>query len=65
MTADGKTIITNRECSGIECNKCCDVQNDKDLYPNLKSPDYAFTNDTDERNKHSQIDEMIIENPQT
>jgi hypothetical protein len=65
MTADGKTIITNRECSGIECNKCCDVQNDKDLYPNLKSPDYAFTNDTDERNKHSQVDEMIIENPQT
>jgi hypothetical protein len=71
VTADGKTIIKDIQCSGIECNKCCDLQNDKDLYPNIKSPDYAFANDFSERYKNKDIlaknqlgiDEMIIEKP--
>ena len=33
-------------CSGIECSQCCDEQED---YPNMKSPDYAFDNDFNER----------------
>ena len=39
-------------CKGFDCNKCCDQQNDKSLYPNLKSPDYAFHQDYFERTKY-------------
>jgi hypothetical protein len=71
MTADGKTIITERNCSGVECNKCCDMQNDKELYPTLDSPDYAFENDSSDRHasiniltkKKLEVDKMIIEQP--
>ena len=37
------------ECVGIDCHKCCEDQKNKSLYPNLKSPDYAFENDTEVR----------------
>lgn len=33
-------------CINIFDNKCCDEQKNSKLYPNLKSPDYAFYNDT-------------------
>ena len=36
-------------CRGLNCNKCCEEQKDKVLYPNLKSPDYAFDNDNQSR----------------
>lgn len=55
MTSDGQTIIKERDCSGIECNKCCDLQMDPELYPNLKSPDYAFPGDLNERIKNEKI----------
>ena len=40
-------------CDGIECSQCCEDQKDIRLYPNLKSPDYAFKNDYFERIKHT------------
>ena len=40
-------------CEGIECSQCCEDQKDISLYPNLKSPDYAFNNDYFERIKHT------------
>lgn len=43
----------NDFCEGISCNMCCEDQKDKNLYPNLNSPDYAFTNDFDERLENS------------
>jgi len=36
-------------CLGIECSQCCEDQKDLSLYPDLKSPDYAFPNDYKER----------------
>ena len=42
-----------QECSGIECNMCCEEQKDSEKYPNLNGPDYAFPNDFNERIKHS------------
>ena len=42
-----------QECSGIECNMCCEEQKDSEKYPNLNGPDYAFSNDFNERIKHS------------
>ena len=53
MTADGNLVIKDRQCVGIECNKCCDIQQNKHIYPNLKSPDFVFENDTVERLKHT------------
>ena len=55
MTADGYSVIKERQCSGIECNKCCDIQLNKKIYPNLKSPDFVFPNDQLERAKYSEI----------
>jgi hypothetical protein len=40
-------------CNGIECSQCCEEQKDSDLYPELKSPDYAFPKDFNERLKHA------------
>ena len=40
-------------CSGIECNMCCEEQNDSEKYPNLNGPDYAYSNDFNERIKYS------------
>ena len=59
ITADGYSIIKDRECSGLECNKCCDTQHSKTIYPNLKSPDFVFENDQTERTKHK---DMLIVN---
>jgi len=42
-----------KECSGLECNMCCEDQYDKKLYPNLDGPDFAFDNDFDERIKYT------------
>jgi len=33
------------ECIGLECYDCCIEQEDRNKYPNLKSPDYIFEND--------------------
>ena len=55
ITADGYSIINDRECSGLECNKCCDIQHSKAIYPNLQSPDFVFENDQTERTKHKDI----------
>lgn len=41
------------DCSGIECNMCCEQQKDPKLYPNLEGPDYSYPNDYNERIKHS------------
>lgn len=38
---------------------CCDDQNDKEKYPNLISPDYAFKNDFNLRLKYKDDFEMI------
>ena len=40
-------------CSGIECNMCCEEQKDSEKYPNLNGPDYAYSNDFNERIKYS------------
>jgi hypothetical protein len=40
-------------CKGIECSQCCEEQKDNTLYPNLKSPDYAYKNDYKDRIKNS------------
>ena len=40
-------------CIGIECNKCCDEQKDKEKYPDLNGPDYVFSNDFNQRIKYS------------
>lgn len=40
-------------CKGIKCSQCCKDQDDISLYPNLKSPDYAFPNDYFERIKYT------------
>jgi hypothetical protein len=32
-------------CLGEECFECCEEQEDRKKYPNLKSPDYIFSND--------------------
>ena len=37
--------LPKSNCSGFECAKCCDHQHDKNKYPKLISPDYAFPND--------------------
>ena len=44
----------NRECVGFNCNQCCDQQTNKDKYPNLVTPDFAFTNDKNDRIKHQE-----------
>ena len=44
----------NPHCNGIECSQCCEDQKDSTLYPNLKSPDYAFPNDFNERLKNKE-----------
>jgi hypothetical protein len=36
-------------CLGDNCYNCCDEQEDRDKYPNLKSSDYIFKNDYRER----------------
>ena len=43
----------NEKCEGIDCNKCCEDQKDKDKYPMLNGPDYIFPNDFNQRIKHS------------
>ena len=55
MTADGYSVVKERKCSGIECNKCCDIQLKKNIYPDLKSPDFVFENDQIERAKHKEL----------
>jgi hypothetical protein len=55
ITANGNTIIKERVCTGIECNKCCDIQHSKNIYPNLKSPDFVFENDQTERVKYKDM----------
>ena len=34
-----------KNCIGESCYKCCDEQQNRKKYPNLKSPDYIFKND--------------------
>jgi hypothetical protein len=58
MNVDGTVSIKNRECSGIECNKCCDIQQNKKIYPDLKSPDFVFSNDQTERERYSKLLEL-------
>lgn len=58
MNVDGTVSIKNRECSGIECNKCCDIQHNKKIYPDLKSPDFVFSNDQTERERYSKLLEL-------
>jgi hypothetical protein len=50
-----KKVGSKKDCTGLDCNKCCEDQKNKKLYPNLISPDYAFPKDFHERikNKHS------------
>ena len=54
---DTKPICYNcnktSSCVGIECNKCCEDQKDKEKYPNLNGPDYMFSNDFNQRIKFS------------
>lgn len=40
-------------CEGMACNMCCEEQKDRENYPLLKSPDYIFENDFNDRVKHS------------
>ena len=39
-------------CQGLECNMCCEQQKNRELYPKLNGPDYAFENDYNERLKY-------------
>ncbi len=39
------------QCKDIEDPDCCEKQKDRKLYPKLKSPDYAFADDTAARMK--------------
>lgn len=38
-------IGKNKNCAGIKCNQCCEEQKNRDLYPDLETPDFAFQND--------------------
>lgn len=38
-----------KNCMGDDCYTCCDKQKNKKKYPNLKSPDYMFSNDYSKR----------------
>lgn len=49
ITVDGQSLIKERDCAGVECNKCCHLQTNSKLYTNLKSPDYAFQGDQIDR----------------
>jgi hypothetical protein len=55
MLPDGTSRIEDRQCSGVECNKCCDIQHDRKIYPNLKSPDFVFDGDQTERERYSEL----------
>lgn len=48
--ADFKDAVNN---TGL--GPCCDEQRDRELYPNLKSPDYAFSGDEGDRKRNLQI----------
>jgi len=61
ITADGNSLIRERICSGVECNKCCDLQTNKKLYPNIISPDYAFKGDyVDRINQQSSLEKLNL-----
>ena len=61
IKAGYKSYFTNKKpfcyncnipnCIGEKCFTCCEKQKDREIYPNLKSPDYIFSNDHIERNK--------------
>ena len=38
-----------KKCMGDDCYTCCDKQKSRKKYPNLKSPDYMFSNDYSKR----------------
>ena len=44
---------TESNCKGLDCHRCCEEQKDRDKYPKLKGPDYAFKNDIYERLKYN------------
>ena len=45
---------TESNCKGLDCHRCCEEQKDRDKYPKLKGPDYAFKNDIYERLKYNE-----------
>ena len=47
--------IKDDYCKGLNCNMCCEEQKNKKIYPNLKSPDYVFENDFNERLNYSNL----------
>ena len=47
-----KKVGSKKDCTGLDCNKCCEDQKNKKLYPNLISPDYAFPKDFHDRIKN-------------
>ena len=59
----GKPLCYNckkTNCKGLKCNECCEQQENKMLYPNLKSPDYMFEKDTVDRTKQKLINKLLI-----
>lgn len=40
-----KKIGKNKNCSGLKCNQCCEEQKNRNLYPELETPDFAFKDD--------------------
>jgi len=57
-TDDIKNTAKCHNCRPEDGAYCCERQKNKQIYPNLKSPDYAFENDYDQRQKYTNEFEM-------
>ena len=65
IIADSRTIPLCHNCKQISNNSlqaamCCDDQLDKNIYPKVSTPDYAFKEDLNERLEY--IDELEAKN---
>jgi hypothetical protein len=50
-----KKIGNNKDCKGLQCNQCCEEQKNRQLYPELATPDFAFKNDFTPRINQKEI----------
>lgn len=53
-------IGKNKNCIGIKCNQCCEEQKNRNLYPKLETPDFAFKDDYTPR--IANIDQLKLRN---
>lgn len=48
------------KCSGLNCNNCCNEQKNRNLYKNLKGPDYIFSKDKIKRDLLGLKSELLL-----